>query len=393
MTERRGSEQEIKSTMTLTQFSDLPQALRDALPSKPTFVEGFLLSRQFVVRDPLTGHAYFDVVDLTPNLAPIQAEERRFYKNKNNHVELRIHADMLKAKTVWAIGGLSPTNGGGGMRGNVRGFSAASRKRMLEFMASARVRGQMLFGTFTYPDSFPVGQPEIWNAHFEAFRRRIERKYPDYAIIWREELQDRKSGQNRGKIAPHFHMLIDSALEGSPSIEVEYVPSYGKLLEKTVSPLSRAFEAFALEAWHEIVGAGDENHKVHGAFVVACRNRKHAYKYVSKYVSKIDSDEFEVGRRWGRIGAWDVSASVVCVISYQEYVELRRMVKAYLRKRGSDYWRRFRRQSAMKGAAMFGLGDLSDMPTLVHKMIIEAARRCGFISPIDGDGLLPFQAA
>jgi hypothetical protein len=365
------SKAEITITMSIHQYKALPQAFKKA-GTGLSFVDGELLSLRAIARDPLTNDAYFDARVLTPFLAPKTAEKRRFDGRSVRHVELHIHADMLKAKAIYLIGGLSPTNGGGGLRGTVRGFSKASRKRMIEFMAMARVRGHMLFATFTYPDEFPIGQPEAWNAHFEALRRRIERKYPDYAIIWREELQVRKSGANRGKIAPHFHMIIDTAIEGC-SVSVSHTESYGRLIEKTVSSASEEFEAWALQAWAEIVGAGDEKHLEHGCFVVACRNKKHAYKYISKYVAKQETDEFEVGRRWGRIGSWDISESWTCVISQAEYIELKRLFRQVLRKRFSKFWRPFSQQSPAAGATFFGLGDASDMPTLVHKAINAAA--------------------
>lgn len=357
--------------MSIYQYKALPQAFKN-LRSNLGYVAGDLLSLRAYARDPLTNDAYFDARVLTPNLTPKLAERNRFEKRKVRHVELHIHADMLKAKAVYLVGGLAPTNGGGGIRGTVRGFSKAARKRMIEFMAMARVKGHMLFATFTYPDEFPIGQPEIWNAHFEALRRRIERKYPDYAIIWREELQARKSGVNKGKIAPHFHLLVDTGLQGY-SVSVSHTESYGRLIEKTVSPASESFEAWALQAWSEIVGAGDEKHQKHGCFVVACRNKKHAYKYISKYVAKQETDDFEVGRRWGRIGSWDISESWTCVISQAEYIELKRLFRQVLRKRYSKFWRAFSQQSPAAGATFFGFGDISDMPTLVHKAINAAA--------------------
>lgn len=366
--------------MSIHQYSALPQAFKKARVGL-SFQDGRLLSLRAIARDPLTNGAYFDARDLTPHLAPKIAEKRRFSERKVRHVELHIHADMLKAKAVYLVGGLSPTNGGGGLRGVIRGFSSASRKRMIEFMASARVRGHMLFATFTYPDEFPIGNPDAWNAHFEALRRRIERRYPDYAIIWREELQDRKSGKNKGKIAPHFHMLIDTGLSGV-TVSISDTLQQGRHFEKTVSPASESFEKWALGAWSEIVDSGDEKHAEHGCFVVACRNKKHAYKYISKYVAKTEADEFEVGRRWGRIGTWDTSESWSCVISQAEYVELRRIFRQVLRKRRSKFWRGFSQMSPAAGGTFFGFGDLSDLPTLVHKAINASAVICHELPPV-----------
>ncbi len=35
--------------------------------------------------------------------------------------------------------------------------------------------------------------------------RKLDRKVP---AVWRLEFQDRKSGVNEGRIAPHFHVLL-----------------------------------------------------------------------------------------------------------------------------------------------------------------------------------------
>ncbi|MEL7341881.1 MAG: hypothetical protein AAGM67_15470, partial [Bacteroidota bacterium] len=296
---------------------------------------------------------------------------------------LDIHADVLKIKAHEATTGLSLPPVGGGKRGAIRGFSRQSRKRMIEFMACTRTRGQLLFSTFTYPANFPVGQPDVWIDHFEALRRRIERKYPNYSIIWRKELKPKLSGSTRGKLCPHYHMIIDTGVSGKPDITVEHVFNRGEIKEKCVSALSEEFEAWALQNWYEIVGSEDEYHLQRGNFTVACRNKRHAYKYVSKYVAKVDFDEYEVGRRWGRIGQWDVSSSGSLFLTQKEYIELMRLVVRWMKSKGQDYAKHLAKMKRSVGCTLFGLGDLARSGDLYQRMINHASQLAGELPQIE----------
>lgn len=380
----------------VTHFDQLPQALQLATLEKPTWVAGKLLASRFVARDPLTSRAYFDAVDLTPAFEPIKAAERRRMQRTGKDFQVTINADMIRVKSLAAVHGLTPPTGGG-KRGKIVGFSRASRKRLIEFMASARTDGQLLFLTLTYPDEFPIGDVATWNAHMEAFRRRFERRYGgNYAGLWRQELKTRKSGENQGKVAPHCHMMIDTGIPGTPDITVEKVDSYGGLVDKTTSPLSREFEAWALQAWSEIVGSNDERHAQRGAFAVAIRNRRHAYKYISKYVAKEDDDDYAIGRRWGTIGSWDTTSSKAVMVTKSEVIELKRMVRAWMKKRGGNYWKSLRRGKVDNGFTVFGLGDgllssdeEADLSRLVYRMLFHAADLSGELPLFDIEPLCP----
>lgn len=372
--------------MSISHYDRLPQGVQ---PNTPYWkyclidrntgeVEQKLLVNRYVGRDPLTSRAYFDTTDLTSHFAALQRVRERYSSRKDwRHVELTVHADMLKIKALEAQTGLSVSGNGatGEKRGDIRGFSRASRKRMIEFMAQTRTRGQLIFATFTYPDEFP---PESqWHAHFEALRRRIEREYPDASIIWRKELKERLSGVSKGKVAPHYHMIIDTGVSGVPDIRVDTAISYGKSYPKTTSTLSRSFEQWALKAWSEIVASNDPKHEHYGAFVVACRNKRHAYKYVSKYVAKEDHDEFSVGRRWGRIGNWDTSASGSLFLTKKEYIELMRLVTRWLKSKGNDYGKFLARMRRNVGCSLFGLGDLARSGDLWYRMLSHASEIAG----------------
>lgn len=374
----------------VTQWGDLPIGLRGQVGQAPTYIDGKLLYKRYLGRDPLSNVAYFDAVDLTENTIPdeVMMKRRLDRHAQSAHFLVSIHADLLRAKSLRAVGGLSPTpKTNGALRGVILGFSQQSRMRLLQFMASVRLFEHVVFLTLTYPDDFPVGDVDAWLAHFEAFRRRFERQYPDWRVIWRKELKPRQSGENKGKIAPHYHMLIFTDHPQDVGVTTEHVQNRGLQIEKTVSALSLLVEVWALKVWDEIVDSGDENHALHGAFAVACRNRRHAYKYISKYIAKIENDDFAVGRRWGRIGAFDVGASFTCVISEQELVELLRMARSWMRSRGSQYHKNLKGTS--RGWSVFGLGDnlaqTNDTKNplgTVFRMLFQASNLTDSLSPV-----------
>lgn len=227
---------------------------------------------------------------------------------------------------------------GGGRRGQVRGFSKASRKRLIEKMAAIRQPGKMTFLTLTYPDAFPIGCVADWKADQEAFFMALRRRVPDVRAIWRMELNDRKSGENRGLIAPHWHLMAFTAAEIPPDVLDE--------LRKD---------------WHRIAGNADENHLEHGFHTAPVRSRRHAMAYVSKYIAKGEGDRYAVGRRWGMIGSFDTSPSQEVFITAAEARELRRIFRSWLKARGQGrFARTLTRIGNGCGFTIFGLGDALD---------------------------------
>lgn len=100
-----------------------------------------------------------------------------------------------------------PGKRGGGKRGKCGPFGPRSRNRLMETTNKIRRGTLPFFVAFTYPDQFPTN-PEVWKEHLEALLKRLRRVHPQAAALWRLELVPRKSGENVGKIAPHFHLLI-----------------------------------------------------------------------------------------------------------------------------------------------------------------------------------------
>lgn len=92
-------------------------------------------------------------------------------------------------------------------RGKIKGFSRASRSRLLKAVGRLKQNELPVFVTLTYPDDFPV-TPKRWRRDLAALWRRIRRQWPEAAAIWKKEFKRRKSGVNVGKVAPHYHKLL-----------------------------------------------------------------------------------------------------------------------------------------------------------------------------------------
>lgn len=86
---------------------------------------------------------------------------------------------------------------GGGRRGSVVGFSRASRKRLLDRLARLRDEVDPLFLTLTFPDPVDCRQARRC---LDSWAKRMRRRFPMFAAVWRIELQKRG--------VPHFHLLI-----------------------------------------------------------------------------------------------------------------------------------------------------------------------------------------
>lgn len=157
-------------------------------------------------------------------------------------------------------------------RGAINGFSNKSKNRLMRTLAGIKKTELPCFVTLTYPAVYS-DDPKDWKNDLDRYLKRLARKFPNVAGVWKLE------PQKRG--APHYHLLIWGA-------------SYTDLL------------AFTVKAWHEIAGNGDENHlKWHaGALgnkpcVSQVESQRGVFWYASKYMSKPIEGWENVGRFWG----------------------------------------------------------------------------------------------
>ena len=168
-----------------------------------------------------------------------------------------------------------------GIRSSIKGFSTASRRRLLYKIAGIRRSADLpCFVTLTYPNEFPT--LERAKRDLKIFIQRIKYRFPTgQAGIWKLEPQERG--------APHYHCLI----WGVDEVD---------LLE------------FVALTWYEIAGNGDRNHlKFHLGQLPGskpCVSKVRSWRGVWAYASKYLGKTFEVagwegkwtGRFWGTWG-------------------------------------------------------------------------------------------
>lgn len=235
--------------------------------------------------------------------------------------------------------------GQGSQRGKVKGFAARPRRRMMERLGKIRTLQGALFMTLTLPDAAIVFQDyhdqrvlaDYAKDALRRFEKRLFRRFKLAGYVWRIEFQPRKSGALPGIPVPHFHLLVFG------------VSGRLALLRKWVSL-----------AWFQAVGSADENHLRAGTNVREITSRRHMVNYVSKYIGKEEHDDYEAGNRWGARGEVDMSASVEVDISESELVAFKRLLRGWLKGRGSRrYAERLRKMPAAFGCVVLGLGDSS----------------------------------
>ena len=242
-------------------------------------------------------------------------------------IQVRLRGDVAAGKTS-----------GCGPRGEIVEFTPASRRRMLELLAKVEQAAVPLAFTLTYPDNFPLYR-EDYKGHLEAFCDRMQRRWPGAAIIWKLEFKERQSGKNKGKIAPHYHLLVfgvpwrfrfkeergefarlrrvrvheggehwkeEIELNGSRQCTVMSV--WAELPDGGEFPNGEVYGADSLKSWVSrnwfgVVGSGDFAHYLAGTRVERLRTIKGAFAYAGKrYMAKKEEMpvmEQKPGRYWG----------------------------------------------------------------------------------------------
>jgi hypothetical protein len=203
---------------------------------------------------------------------------------------------------------------GGGIRDRVRGFSRASRRNLLRRLASINRRafrafkGRLISITLTYPHEYPE-DPELCKNHLKTLRKRLQRKYGDFAAFWRLGIQ------KRGVL--HFHLLLFVGTS---------IGSIGEL------------RRFISSSWYEVTGKVSEGHLLTGTRVEAVKKWKQATSYVERYLAKAEEipEGLETGRIWG---VWNEELLPVrwetAEVSLRDAFKIRRIYRKLAEKKGS----------------------------------------------------------
>ena len=110
--------------------------------------------------------------------------------------------------------------------------------------------------------------------------RKLDRKAP---AVCRLEFQDRNSGENAGRIAPHFHVLLfaDDLDLGE-------------------------FRSWLSRSWYEVCGELAPEHLQAGTSCTPMRSRGGMMAYASKYMAKpeqLKDDIPSTGKLWGKLNS------------------------------------------------------------------------------------------
>lgn len=163
----------------------------------------------------------------------------------------------------------------------IKGFSAASRLRLLKYLNKIdydRI-GESTFITLTYPDVVCPLKYADRSIHRYVFLRMIETKMAiKFPCVWRIEWEVRKSGVCLGLLRPHFHLAC--------LVKIPYKKEQVQ------------------QWWAEIIGYRNTNLQVDVAHVTGFQG---VLKYIAKYVSKLPTldiplhrnNEIRYGRHWG----------------------------------------------------------------------------------------------
>jgi len=239
-------------------------------------------------------------------------------------------------------------------RGQIHEFSRASRRRMMHYLATLWLEGLLpLFGTTTYPDIFPEDAAKF-KRDLQTLIERLKRRFPLIGLLWRLEFKRRKSGVNKGKIAPHFHWLLwnvptkfdfkaetgkwAKVSQAKDGTWIETVKFYqGDKIATVVNAVKGhdRFTEWLSRNWYDVAGTGDLRHFNAGTNVKVLTSKREVFFYVSKYMGKVDDDEGCAcpGRFWGVVNPKNIPTGerkrIYC--TGKQATQLMRLMRRYIR--------------------------------------------------------------
>ena len=234
------------------------------------------------------------------------------------------------------IKGKAPVGSGAG-GGPVRGLTHKSRRAMLaRFMAVDWAASPVWFITLTYYRDW--GKWGKWKADLARFRKRLCRAWSVRGGVWRLETTERRTGPDRGTLAPHFHLAVFWA---DP-------PDLGE------------FSSWVATAWNDVVG-GDAAHLEHGSHVQEAANVRGSehgklISYLGKGFASTQPSPVPTGRLWGVWGSLPTARIATLDLPPAAYSELTRR----LRERGEEVgsWYLASLSPRWRGFTVWGDGQL-----------------------------------
>ena len=265
-------------------------------------------------------------------------------------------------------------------RGEINHFSDASRRRMIDLLAKVDFTHIPFWVDLTYPDLFPEDS-ELWKPHLEAFLNRIKRRWPESCVIWKLEFKERLSGVNKGKLAPHFHLLVFGVPWSFP-FRPERAKNYrmvfttghdwktGDEREKCITQvlangvhvtdkwgLQDDFRHWVTRSWYDVVHSQDVRHFKAGTSITHLKTRQGGFRYASKkYVAKPEEVkllDIKPGRFWGVFNRKNLPLGQrqTYKLTKEQAVQLRRFIRRYRKATMPKKERRWLRKGSPSNAA------------------------------------------
>ena len=228
-------------------------------------------------------------------------------------------------------------NGSSAIRGDITKFSAKSRRRLLDLLASIDVEatGEAIFTTMTYPGIGWPGNPADWKRHLDAWVKRMRRRYPDAWAVWKLE------PQKRG--APHFHCLVF----GIENMDHHWLAAtWADVVQRGFNDLwivntSKGIGRVLGGVSRKLTDKARKDHRAAGTRVERCRSRNGVMWYAAKYVGKVDEAMpfgwHKVGRYWGVVNRAGMEPSRVIHsvrLHWRGWVRLKRIVRRWAESTG-----------------------------------------------------------
>lgn len=196
---------------------------------------------------------------------------------------------------------------GGGIRGQVRGYSAASRKRLLLKLSEADRAYAAVFLTFTLPGSWDEDvashDPAVWRGWGGAIRNAVWESVKGWGCVaWRLEFQRR--------LAPHWHLMVLV-----PKEDVRRAQALFGVLpagDEATARENAERRSYWARRWWKIVGSGEASHLAAGVRIERPESPRAVVAYMGKELSKASQATgaryYEAnfaapcGRFWGVLG-------------------------------------------------------------------------------------------
>lgn len=257
------------------------------------------------------------------------------YRSKTHRAVLEIYANRIVCKHKYRYpDGKKPVPPSDH---RIHGFSSASRKRLMDGLASwNNLSVRAFFITLTYHEEWGISF-EAWKRDLDVLIKRMKREFPTIGGVWKLEFQ------RRG--APHFHLIVCAE---------EF---------KTREML----EEWITDNWADIAHKSSEYGGKYATNVKRIISHRHAMHYAAKYMSKetpwaVNEETGEIlgeiatGRCWAFFGNVNRECVGEIPLTWRAADAAFEAAKMILVKADSRYASKFAMRNSRQTWSMYGVG-------------------------------------